>query len=450
MNKEILRLALPSILANITIPLVGMVDMSVAGHLQGGDVLGAAAFIGGISLGSMLFDLLYWNFFFLRTGTGGLTAQAFGRGDFHECSRIFARGIVLSIVIALATLAIQVPFVKVALLCTDSSAEVEELALRYFYARVWAAPATLSLMAFRGWFVGMQDSASSMFTDLIVNGVNIAASILLTFGFGSWDGMGYVGIAWGTAVAQYCGLLYATLVCIFKYGRRVFGELEWKDVADSLKGGELRRFLKMNADLLVRSLCFTAIYVGFTMISTVYGDVMLACGSIMMKLLMIFSYFTDGFAYAGEALTGRFIGERNKEKLHRAVRYVFIWSMAIAVLFVGIYVVAGEPMLRILTSDRTVISECVNFLPWLLAMPLIGCAAFTWDGIYLGATSSATIRNAMAGATVSFFAVWFVCKAVFQPSGTLAIHLLLAAYFAHLIFRTVYLSVKWPECAANV
>lgn len=446
MNREILRLALPSILANITVPLVGMVDMAVAGHIPDEGMLGATAYIGGVSLGSMLFDLLYWNFFFLRTGTGGLTAQAYGSGDLKECARIFSRGILLSLVIALITFTIQAPFVKVSLMCTDSSSEVESIAMKYFFIRVWAAPATLSLMAFRGWFVGMQDSISSMFTDLIVNGVNIAGSIFLTFGFGSFEGIGFTGIAWGTVLAQYCGLVYASLVCAFKYGSRVFGDLKWSDVVSSLKGRELIRFVKMNADLLVRSLCFTAIYVGFTMISTVYGDIMLACGSIMMKLLMLFSYFTDGFAYAGEALTGRFIGERNKQQLEKAVRYVFAWSMGIAMAFVGIYIVADEAMLRLLTSDDEVIRECQAFLPWLIAMPMIGCAAFTWDGIYLGATSSALIRNAMAGATISFFGVWFLCKGIFHPSGALAIHLLMVAYFAHLIFRTVFLTVKWKDC----
>jgi len=204
LNKEILRLAIPSILANITVPIVGMVDIAVAGHLQGTELFTAAAFIGGISIGSMLFDLLYWNFAFLRVGTGGLTAQAFGRGDLRECGRILMRAVLLALACAALILLIQWPFTKLAFLIVDSSGEVKQLALKYFFIRVWAAPATLGLMAFRGWFIGMQDSFSSMMTDLVVNGVNIAASIILTLGVPSsgWEGLGFPGIALGVIIGN--------------------------------------------------------------------------------------------------------------------------------------------------------------------------------------------------------------------------------------------------------
>ena len=442
LNKEILRLSIPSILANLTVPLVGFVDTAVAGHLHGGE---AAAFIGAISIGAMLFNLLYWNFAFLRTGTGGLTAQAFGRADMHECARILARGLELSGIIALTLWLLQWPFLKLALLCVQATPEVEELASQYFLIRIWAAPATLGMMAFSGWFVGMQDSVSSMWKDLTVNGVNIVASIILSLGIGSWKGMGFVGVAWGTVIAQYSGLLFCITVSVFKYGRKVFSHFPAREWAGVLKGSDLKQYFRMNADLFGRSIFFTFIYIGYTLIAAEFGDLMLACSAIMMQILMIFSYFTDGFAYAGEALTGRFIGERNPEKMRESIRLTFIWSMGIAVAFIFIYMGCGTPLLRLLTDDGEVVDACRAFLPWLILMPPLGCAAFTWDGIYLGATASRGIRDAMMGAAASFFAVWFVGKWLLHPEGSAAIHLLLGAYFAHLAFRTVWLTAAYRK-----
>ena len=329
-NKDILKLAIPSILANITVPIVGMVDIAVAGHLDAN----AATMIGGIAIGTMLFDLLYWNFGFLRVGTGGLAAQAFGRGDRKECARIFTRAIGISLACALALIAIQWIFVKAAFLVVDCTPEVQALASQYFFIRIWAAPATLSLMAFKGWFIGMQDSVSPMITDLVVNGMNVLMSFVLALGVSAvgYEGIGFAGIAAGTVVAQYSGLLTAVLLMLFKYRRNTMSGLRLSDIKDVFKGAETRRFFVMNRDLFVRSLCFIAIYIGFTVISARYGDLLLAVSSIMMKLLMIFSYFTDGFAYAGEAMTGRYIGAKDGSMLRQTVKWTFAWSMGIAVI----------------------------------------------------------------------------------------------------------------------
>ena len=449
-NKDILKLAIPSILANITVPLVGMVDIAVAGHLD----VDAATMIGGIAIGSMLFDLLYWNFGFLRVGTGGLAAQAYGRGDRRECARILARALGIALVCAFVLIAIQWLFVKAAFLVVDSSPEVQALATKYFYIRIWAAPATLSLMALKGWFIGMQDSVSPMATDMTVNGMNVLMSIVLSLGFTlgglHYDGMGFSGVAVGTVVAQYSGLLVALGLLLWKYRKNTLVTLSVKELRGLFKGDDTRRFFVMNADLYVRSLCFIAIYIGFTVISARYGDVLLAVSSILMKLLMIFSYFTDGFAYAGEALTGRYIGAKDGPMVRQTVRWTFVWSMSIALVFMGIYHFAGVPMLRMMTSDPVVVDAAVGYLPWLLLMPVAGCAAFTWDGIYIGATASKEMRNSMLWATVSFAALWaagiLVLQAVAPDSpsyGRIAMHILMAAYFAHLLARTVYLSTKW-------
>ncbi len=444
-NREILRLALPSILANITVPLVGMVDIAVAGHLGGSQ--GTAAMIGGVAIGSLLFDLLYWNFSFLRVGTGGLVAQAFGRtGGGDRCADIFVRSVILALLISVVVIAVKWPFQKLAFLVVMTTPEVHDLALKYFMIRIWAAPATLSLMSFRGWFVGMQDSFSSMLTDLVVNVVNVVASIVLSLGIGSREGIGFAGIAWGTVIAQYSGLILACAIVAFKY-RRMHFRL-------TVPGREeLKKYTAMNNDLFIRSLCFIAIYIGFTTISARYGDVFLSAGSILMKILMLFSYFTDGFAYSAEALSGRFIGAGDRVNLRRTVRYVFVWSLAVALLFVAIYAFEGDWIVHLMTTDSQVADACGPFLWWLLLMPPLGCAAFTWDGIYEGATASAAVRNAMTGAFLIFFAVYFV--GIFflgipssSDGSTLAVdamNLLMAAYFAHLLFRAVYLTARYPK-----
>ena len=456
-NKDILKLAIPSILANITVPIVGMVDIAVAGHLD----VNAATMIGGIAIGSMLFDLLYWNFGFLRVGTGGLTAQAFGKGDRRQCAKILVRAVGIALACAFVLIAVQWAFVKAAFLVVDCTPEVRNLASQYFFIRIWAAPATLGLMAFKGWFIGMQDSVSPMLTDLTVNGMNVLMSFVLALGIPSlgYEGMGFAGIAAGTVTAQYSGLLAAVLLLSVRYWKNTVSSTDLKDV---FKGSETRRFFVMNTDLFVRSLCFIAIYIGFTVISARYGDLLLAVSSIMMKLLMIFSYFTDGFAYAGEAMTGRYIGASDDRMLRLTVKWTFVWSMAIAVIFMGIYHFAGVSVLKMMTSDVLVVEASRQYLPWLLLMPVIGCAAFTWDGIYIGATASKAIRNSMLWAVVGFAAVWIAgitCLNVLIPVekvyvnvsegstayGRIAMHILMAAYFAHLLARTIYLSARYRK-----
>ena len=486
LNREILRLALPSILANITIPIVGIVDLAIAGHLSAGD---AAVLIGGVSIGSMLFDLLYWNFGFLRVGTGGMTAQAWGRGDRREMSALLCRGVVLALLIAACMLLLQWPFVKLVFLLVDCSPEVRILAERYFFIRIWAAPASLSLMALRGWFIGMQDSVSSMLTDLVVNGVNIGASLLLAYGCGAWAGIGFSGIPAGTVIAQYSGLLFALSVVFFKYGPaarrrcersssrpeaapgRNFIEWDRASLRSSFSGHELRKFMSLNGDLFVRSLSMVAVYIGFTILSARFGDLMLASSTIMMKLLLLFSYFTDGFAYAGEALTGRFIGAEDRDMTRQTVRWTFVWSMGIGLCFVLVYLLGAEPVLRIMTSDADVLAACRLFFVWLLPMPLIGCAAFTWDGIYVGATASRPMRDSTLLAAAAFFGVWFAGIALLDalcpglaaaappdripPSAAsardvAAVHILLTAYFAHLAARVLWLTVRYrPDVLAR-
>ena len=460
LHRDILRLAVPSILANITVPLVGMVDIAVAGHLGASGGISAAALIGGISIGSMLFDMLYWNFGFLRGGTGGLTAQAYGR--YHASSQeasaagvleaetdialTLKRALGIALSSGLALVALQWVVVQVAFLLVECSPEVQALATQYFYIRIWAAPATLSLFAFKGWFIGMQDTVRPMVCDLLVNAVNILLSIGLAFGYAGLPALGFAGVAYGTLIAQWTGFLYAAIAV-----RRRYGTFFRAHAANPVtKGRGLRAFFVLNRDLFLRSMCMIAVYIGFTMISARYGDMMLAVGAILMKLLMIFSYFTDGFAYAGEALTGRFIGEGSHDGVMSTIRQTFVWSLGVTGLFFLVYGVGGVPLLRLMTSDASVVEAGREFIPWLLLMPVIGCPAFTWDGIFTGATASKDLRNSTAWCVVGFFGVWFagigLAKALLGTvPETLAIHILMGAYFTHLAIRALYLTLRWRK-----
>lgn len=440
-NKEIFSLALPSILANITVPLVGMVDIAVAGHLGAA----SAAAIGGISVGSLMFDVLYWNFGFLRAGTGGLTAQAYGRSDWDSCAETLLRGAGTALALALVILLLQWPFRKLFFLFVNCSEEVKALAVKYFLIRVTCAPATLTLMALRGWFIGMQDTVAAMATDLVVNGVNVLASIVLAVGIPAvgFQGMGFSGVALGTVVAQYTGLVLACVIIFRKYSGKVHLSLGRKALASAFDGSAMRRFVSVNTDLFVRSLCLIAVYLGFTAVSARFGDTLLATCSIMMKLLMIFSYFTDGFAFAGEAMTGKYIGRKDDGMVRRTVRWTFGWSMGIGILFVGIYSLTGMPLFRLMTEDATVLGAAPSFIPWLVLIPLVGCPAFTWDGIYTGATATREMRDSNIGCVAAFFGIWFLGSWLLHPQGDAQGHLLFVAYYAHLVWRSVYQTVKY-------
>ena len=436
LNSQILRLAIPSILANITIPLVGIVDTAIVGHIAN------ATYIGGIAIGTMLFDLLYWNFGFLRVGTSGMTAQAYGRGDGVECARLLTQSVSIALIGAAVLWLIQWLFVTAVLAIVPCSTEVAAFAREYFFIRIWAAPATLSLMAFKGWFIGMQDTVSPMITDIVVNVVNMTVSYVLAV----YTPLGALGVAYGTLVAQFTGLLLALVICMFKY-KTVVQEIVRLlcDKAIRLFGDkEMKRFMSLNANLFVRSLCFMVVYVGFTSLASQYGDVELAVSTIMMKLFMLFSYFVDGFAYAGEALVGKEWGASRSlasspHRLVRIVRLLFAWSLGVGLLFTLLFAIWSDECYRAMTDDMEVLSRLADYTLWLIAMPLVSTLAFMWDGVYAGATAGKQIRNAMIYAALGFVTCYLATY------WWLGIQGLYIAYFAHLVARVVYLTAAWKR-----
>lgn len=436
LNSQILRLAIPSIMANITIPLVGIVDTAIVGHIAN------ATYIGGIAIGTMLFDLLYWNFGFLRVGTSGMTAQAYGRGDGVECARLLTQSVSIALIGAVVLWLIQWLFVTAVLAIIPCSIEVAAFAREYFFIRIWAAPATLSLMAFKGWFIGMQDTVSPMITDIVVNVVNMTVSYVLAV----YTPLGALGVAYGTLVAQFTGLLLALVICMFKY-KTVVQEVvrQLCDKAIKLLGDKaMKRFMSLNANLFVRSLCFMVVYVGFTSLASQYGDVELAVSTIMMKLFMLFSYFVDGFAYAGEALVGKEWGASRSlasspHRLVRIVRLLFAWSLGVGLLFTLLFAVWSDECYLAMTNDMEVLSRLGDYTLWLIAMPLVSTLAFMWDGVYAGATAGKQIRNAMIYAALGFVTCYLATY------WWLGIQGLYIAYFAHLVARVVYLTAAWKR-----
>ena len=425
MNKEILRLAIPSILANITIPLVGLVDTIIVGHISD------AHAIGGIAIGTMLFDLLYWNFGFLRVGTSGMTAQAFGRGDREQCARLLTQSVSIAMLGAALIWVLQWLFVTAVLWVVPCSEQVSAFAREYFYIRVWAAPATLSLMALKGWFIGMQDTVTPMITDIVVNVVNMVVSYVLAV----YTPMGALGVALGTVVAQFTGLSLAIILLLCKY-RHVFRGLSIWQLARDMQG--MRSLITLNANLFVRSLCFMIVYVGFTSLSSLYGDTDLAVCSILMKLFMLVSYFVDGFAYAGEALVGKAIGQQ-EGAVNALVRLLFLWSLGVGAVFTVIFAISYMPLYGMMTSDSVVLARLTDFAGWLIAMPIVSTLAFMWDGVFTGATAGKQIRNAMIWAAVGFV-VGYVAS--YHYLGT---HALFVGYFLHLAARVIYLTATWKK-----
>ena len=416
-NREILQIALPSIVSNITVPLLGLIDVTIVGHL------GAASYIGAIAVGGMLFNIIYWIFGFLRMGTGGMTSQAYGRGDEAEMMRLLTRSTGVGMLIALTLIVLQYPIERTAFSLIETTPEVERLAATYFRICIWGAPAVLGLYSFSGWFIGMQNSRYPMFIAITQNIVNILMSLVLVYGLE----MKIEGVAIGTLVAQYAGWLMAIGLWMHRYKHlRPYAEL--RSLTDK---GATRRFFQVNRDIFLRTLCLVSVTVFFTSAGAAQGEVILAVNTLLMQLFTLFSYIMDGFAYAGEALAGKHIGADNRPALRTMVRQLFVWGIALALAFTLIYGIGGEGFLSLLTNEESVITASSTYFYWVLAIPLAGFAAFLYDGIFIGATATGLMLRAMFVASVAFFLIYFGCR---EAMGN---HALWLAFITYLSLRGI-------------
>ncbi len=396
MNREILRIALPNIISNITVPLMGIVSTAIAGH-WGED---SAATIGALAIGVSIFNFIYWNCSFVRMGTSGLTAQAFGAGNWRECTNMLARALSVSAVMGVLMLALQWPVGELALWAMNGS----EMTRDYFYARIWAVPAGILLFGFNGWFTGMQNAVFPMITAVTVNVLHIACSLWFAFGLD----MGIVGIAYASVLAQWCGVVLSALLLVVKY-RHLLTSIDWREVADV---EQLKTFFVINRDIMLRTLCLVAVYTFFTAASArMENPALLAVNTLLLELFTLFSYMNDGLAYAAEALTGRFIGARDVVSLRRCINGCLVWGTLIGLLFVGLYVGWWRELLGLFVEDgadaERIIELAGHYIGWIIAIPIASTMPFIMDGIMVGATETRVMRNSMFWSTLAYFAIYF-------------------------------------------
>lgn len=426
-DKRILSIALPSIVANITVPLLGLVDMAVSGHL------GNAVYIGAVAVGSMIFNVVYWVFGFLRMGTSGMTSQALGRRDMNDVATTLARSIVVAMAVAAFIIILQKPLGSVALALVGASAEINTEAWHYFCICVWGAPAMLCLYSLTGWYIGMQNTRLPMFISIMQNVVNIVASCTFVYGFG----MKVEGIALGTLVAQYAGLLVSITLWATTYGKRILRHVQWQRI---MEGTAMGHFFSVNRDIFLRTLCLVAVNFYFLSAGAAQGAVVLAVNTLLMQLFTLYSYVMDGFAFAGEALCGKHYGAGNHVEFSRTVRRLFGWGFALTVAYTMVYAVGGTGFLRLLTDDIEVVAASAEYAPWAVLIPICGLAAFIWDGVFIGTTNTRGMFAATAAAMLVFFGVYLSLRSEWQN------HALWLAFLTFLLTRgAVQSCIYWRK-----
>ena len=389
LNRSILRLAIPNIISNITVPLLGFVDMMLMGHQD------SVAYIGAIGLGGTIFSVMYSIFSFMRAGTTGFTAQAYGANDRAEIAYSLYRSLCIALIATVLVLSLQSPVEWLSMKLLNGGEEVLAYTSTYFRVRIWAAPAVLCLYAFNGWYIGMQNTTIPMIIAILTNVVNIVLSVI----FVNALGMGVTGVALGTVIAQYCGLLTAIIFLFAKFRHHL---IPIRRVI-LLQTDKLKRFFKVNADFMIRSILLVLSIAFFNNQSAKLGDDMLAVNMILMQFFYIFSYFTDGFAYAGEALVGRFTGAHDPKQLRQTVKLLFLWGFLIALPFTVLYALFPDWFIRLVSDQPGIIPMAQPYHIYLASIPLITFAAFLWDGVYIGATAARAIRNTMLIAAIGVF-----------------------------------------------
>jgi MATE family multidrug resistance protein len=417
MNREMLRLAIPNIISNISVPLLSTVDTALMGRLS-------EAHIGAVGLGAMMFNFIYWNFGFLRMGTTGITAQAFGKDRSDQIILTLGRALVVASLIASVILVLQYPAGQLAFQLMNVPEAQRGLVTDYFYIRVWAAPASLGLYAFMGWFFGMQNAVFPLIITLVINVLNIALNFLFVLYFG----MEADGVALSTLIVQYVGLVLAAILFWWKY-RSYLIHLKRKAL---LLRDELQQFLVINRDIFIRTACLTFAFSFFYSQSAESGALILAANVILMQFVNWMSYGVDGFAYAAESLVGKYVGQADRVATKKAVRLSFIWGMMLAVLYAILYGFFGTTILQLFTNQSAVLTATLPFLFWMAVFPLASTPCYIWDGIYIGLTASTGMRNAMLLALSVYLIVHFLFKASFGNHG------LWAALIVFMVARAIF------------
>lgn len=420
MHKEILSLAIPSIVTNITVPLLGLVDVAIVGHM------GDASYIGAIAVGTMMMNVICWLFGFLRMGTSGMTSQAYGRGDSKEAATVLFQAIALGAAIGILFVLFQPLLLRLFLFFMRPSDEIRAFASVYFHVCVFGLPAALVMYGLTGWFIGMQDTRTPMMVSIFQNIVNIMTSLLLVYVFG----MKVEGVALGTLTAQYSGLLLALYILRRKYASHyqlLFSQFTLKpgDYSSFSYKHTLNRFFRVNRDIFLRTLFLVAVNAAFTSVGSRQGDVILAVNTLLFQFFTLYSYIMDGFAYAGEAICGKYYGAGNAPSFHACIRRLFAWGVIMTVVYTAAYYFGANDILHVLSNEQTVIEASEPYLLWVALIPVAGMGAFIWDGVFIGITDS---RGMLLSCFVAAIVFAIILSLFFTTMGNHALWLALLSY----------------------
>ena len=468
-SSPILKLALPSVVTNITVPLLGLVDTTIVGHM------GRAEYIGAIAIGTTIFNMLYWLFAFLRMGTTGIVSQAYGAGDQRLVSESLRRSLLWALLIALALIALQTPLLRFSLWLMKPEPTLAQYASEYFRVCIWGAPAMLASYSLTGWFIGMQDTRTPMWMAILQNLTNILCTLLFVFVLH----LGVRGVALGTVVGLYMGVLFAAtrltpltpslLARGSDYIRTRLTPLAPSLLARGRDNVALNEKLKIKNEklrespssllpslggvgggLFLRTLCLVAVTVYFTTAGSRLGGLYLDANALLMQFFIVFSYFTDGLANAAEALSGEYVGRRDREGLLRVVRQLFRWGFGLALVFTALYASCGSLFLSLLTNQQAVVQTAHAYLPWVVAIPLVAFCAFVWDGVYIGMTRTMHMFVSMLVSALVFFASWFLLHHFTQSqadfhASQLGNHALWFSFLAYLGTRSLMQTVLFTR-----
>jgi multidrug resistance protein, MATE family len=428
-HRAILAIAVPVMISNVSTPLIGVVDTAVVGQIPD------PAYIGAAAIGGLIFTFVFWGFGFLRMGTTGLTAQALGSGNVAEVATILGRSLLIALVAGMALIVLQWPIRESAFAAVHASARVEGLARGYFDIRIWAAPATLANYALLGWFIGLGRTDIGLILQLILNLINMALDMLFVLGFG-WD---VRGVALGTLSAEVCAAAVGMGIAL-RHMRGMGGRWSLRRM---LAPAELKRTLAVNGDIMIRTLALITAFLWFATQGARQGDVVLAANSILLQFISVAAFFLDGLAFATEALVGRAIGAAHRAGLAVAVKMTTVWAAGTAVLISIVLLLLGPWFIDRLTVDLAARAAAYTYLPWAAGAPLLGIWAFQLDGIFIGATQTADMRNAMLVSLAIFLAAWWLLR----PFGN---HGLWAAFYVHYLARTATLLRCYPKLVRAV
>lgn len=401
-HRRVLNISLPIVLSNATVPILGLVDTGVVGQL------GEAAPIGAVGIGAMILSALYWVFGFLRMGTAGLTAQAEGAGDRAEVIALLSRSLLIGGTAGLILILAQIPLFLGAFSISPASAEVESLAREYMAIRIWSAPATIALYGITGWLIALERTRAVLLVQVLMNGANILLDLLFVLQFD----MGVAGVGWATFIAEWMGLALGLWLC-----RDAFAGTAWRNATRIFDTVRLKRMALVNTDILIRSVLLQAIFVSFLFWGAEFGDVQLAANQVLLQFLYVTAYAMDGFAFAAESLVGQALGAKRRAALRRAAVLTGLWGLGTCAILALIFAVFGPALIDLMAKDVDVQAAGRVFLPYMIAAPLVGVASWMLDGIFIGATRTADMRNMMVLSTLIYFASVLPLMALFGNHG---------------------------------